>query len=285
MLAKNIYFSLGGETMQFNKKAILATAGVLAGVMAPATAVFAAGGYDVNGNQAASGLQLPVYTSAVENATSGSATAWSVATVYIKTGFLQLDYVPNLHFNNSFAGGTAFLKDNEVGPYGGTEARDGVPVNGAATGLLSVSDSRTSSAASGSGKTASNGWKLSLKVGDFKSTTSASASVPSGWALKINRGRAAANIVNTGVQSFQPMAGVIDNTNVPNGADVTAPIKTFQPGSTDSDFWVANPGTGAGTTSGLINTPTAATLSIPTGVDNGSYYSVLTWTLTAGVNP
>jgi hypothetical protein len=276
--------------MQFNKKAILATAGVLASVMGTATSVFAAGGYDENGNSAASGLQLPVYTSSSENSTSGSANAWSVATVYVKTGFLQLDYVPNLHFNNSFAGGTAFLKDNEVGPYGGTDARDGVQVNGAATGLLSVSDSRTTSGAGGNGgnggtvKKPSNGWKLSLKVSEFKPTTSGSGTVPSGWTLRINRGQAAKNIINTGIQSFQPMAGVSDNLVVPNGASATAPIKDFTPGSSDNDFWVAAANTGAGTTSALINTPTSATLSIPTGVENGSYYSTLTWTLTAGVS-
>ncbi|BDR57333.1 WxL domain-containing protein [Xylocopilactobacillus apis] len=266
--------------MNFNKKALLATAGVVAGVLAPAAAVFAADGYDTNGN-AGSGITLPVYTSGESNAASGTAKAYSVASVYIKTGFLQLNAVPNFHFMPSFAGGTSNLLDNDKGEYAGTQYIDGVPKPGQpATGLLQVADSRTSG--SGTAKAGLNGWKLSLSLGAFQHKQG-SGTVPTGWALTVNRSVGAQNAVANNIQNFAPMAGVTNNLPTPTGADTTSPAKTFTSGGSDTDFWTANEHQGVGVTSAMFNTPTSAKLEIPEGVTDGGYYAPLTWTLTAGV--
>lgn len=263
--------------MNFNKKSLLATAGVVAGVLAPAANVFAADGWTFEGAQT-SGHVLPLYTSGSAQATSGSVTATSLATVNVKTGYLGLNFVPDLHFTNSFAGGNANLFDNERNGYVGTEWIDGNN-----TGMLQVQDSRTAAGASAaSGSIVTNGWNLKLKLGDFVANNRGIGSaVGSGWALKMNRGEGASRIVAKGTPSFDPFEG---NTAIlaPDGSDAAATPITVTSGN-EVTFWKANPNTGVGQTSAKYDQPTSATLSIPKGISDGAYYAPLTWTLTAGI--
>lgn len=266
--------------MQFNKKVLLATAGVLAGTLAPAATTFAASGYDQAGNSG-SGINLPVYTSNTINDTSGSAQAKSVATVFIKTGFLQLTAVPNLNFENSYAGGISKLKDNA--DYTGSDYNDG---NNNSDGRLQVDDSRTSAASGGtSGTTPLNGWYLQVSLGDFKSTDSSSTTpAASGWVLKINNGVGAQATADAGTSPFVPKAGITVAQSTPTGADGRAASTRLVSGAASgTTMWQAASGQGAGTTTGYFHTSRAANLSIPENVTDGSYYAPITWTLNAGV--
>lgn len=278
--------------MQFNKKAILATAGILAGALAPASTVFAATGFDENGTSG-SGLELPVYTAGSANTASGSAQARSVATVLIKTGFLSIDAVPDLHFDNSFAGGDALLKDNDRSSYSGADYMDGKDPS-RAEGLLQVSDSRTTT--TGGSSVGMNGWTLTLNLGSFSRNPQASDTGPvtvpaSGWSLRMNQYRAAANTAAKGTTPFRARTGVSGTGGVaPTGiSTATSNYKILSLNATAADatqtIWQAATGTGVGTTRGYYNTSDSAKLSIPKDASDGSYYAPLTWTLTAGVPP
>ncbi|MGL5898205.1 MAG: WxL domain-containing protein [Lactobacillaceae bacterium] len=266
--------------MQFNKKVLLATAGVLAGTLAPAATTFAASGYDQAGN-AGSGINLPVYTANSANAASGSAQAKSVATVFIKTGFLQLTAVPNLNFENSYAGGISKLKDNA--DYTGSDYNDG---NNNNDGRLQVDDSRTSAASGAtSGTTPLNGWYLQVALGDFKSTdASSTATVPSNWVLTINNKEGAVAANNAGTSPFVPKAGITVAQVTPTGADTRAvPTRLVSGAASGTTMWQAASGQGAGTTTGYFHSSHAASLNIPQDVADGSFYAPITWTLNAGV--
>lgn len=266
--------------MQFNKKVLLATAGVLAGTLAPAATTFAASGYDQAGN-AGSGLNLPVYTANSANAASGSAQAKSVATVFIKTGFLQLTAVPNLNFENSYAGGISKLKDNA--DYTGSDYNDG---NNNNDGRLQVDDSRTAAASGGaSGTTPLNGWYLQVALGDFKSTdASSTATVPSNWVLTINNKEGAVAANSAGTSPFVPKAGITVAQVTPTGADTRAvPTRLVSGAASGTTMWQAANGQGAGTTTGYFHNSRSASLNIPQDVADGSFYAPITWTLNAGV--
>ncbi|BDR59614.1 WxL domain-containing protein [Xylocopilactobacillus apicola] len=279
--------------MNFNKKSLLATAGVLAGVMAPVSSVFAAGGYDSAGTSADSGQTLPVFTSNSQNASTGTAKAWSVASVVVKTGFLQLNRVPNLNFMSSFEGGTTNLYDNtQGGPGSAGQDYDGSTNN--PDGFLEVMDSRKSSGNGGgngggvnAAKTPIGGWKLQVSLGEFKNGNGTDGGAGSAWVLKLNRGAAAQKVVDTGTQSFVPATGFVASNAAPTGSGPTASPITVESGTagngTAVDVWVAAAGTGAGTTQALYHTAQTASLKIPAGVADGSYSAPITWTLTASV--
>lgn len=265
--------------MKFNKKAILATAGVVAGVLAPAASVFAAGGYAVDGTAGSAGLPLPVYTSNSANASAGSAVAYSVASVVIKTGFLSIDKVPNLHFTNSYEGATTDLMDNAQGT--GSAGQD---FDGNADGILQVTDSRKASG-SGNTKVPMNGWKLQASLGKFVLGDGSDGSAASAWTLTLNRGAAAQKVVDAGSRNFDPTG--FNSTLEPTGAS-TAALPVHLPSATSGtpttvEIWTAATGTGAGITKAFYNSAMTANLKIPMGVANGSYSAPITWTLTAGI--
>lgn len=257
----------------------LASAGMILGLVAPATTAFAATTSGVVGedgkvtasatpNQEVGTLNNSDNLAIAdwngnENSATTTATAKSNVNVDVVSGVLLLKAVPDFGFGSAVAGEKAAnLVDNKA---------DGAGVDGNQEGFLTVSDSRSKA----------TGFDVSAQLGDFTSSDLAEGTkAPTGFALTLNP----VDMANDGENSTDDPNTALPKTTkaVLNDSDASNAANASNSANVMS---LASGKYALGTVKAQFHNPSDATLKVPAGANGTkavtSYTSTITWTLKA----
>lgn len=224
-------------------KSILASAAVLAAVV---------GTTGVVANAAST---LPAATSTTKNDAKGSVSGNSDATVRVQEGFLTLDAVPDMNFGLTAQSKTA----NKNLPLINNQGL--ISDDGNDSGLLKVTDSRTStSSADGSTTTTTMPWQLTAKLGDFANVDGTAVANLSDWAINLKQ------------TSGENTSGKMPSLYQP---------KLVSGDKTQHRVMQSAQGTGYGSTSVYYNKANTGSLDMGANVPAGQYDAPITWILNA----
>ena len=227
-------------------KSILASAAVLAAVVG------------TTGVVANADSTLPAATSTTKNDANGSVSGNSDATVKVEEGFLTLDAVPDMNFGLTAQSKTA----NKNLPLINNQGL--ISDDGNDSGLLKVTDSRTStSSADGSTTTTTMPWQLTAKLGDFANVDGTAVANLSDWAINLKQ------------TSGENTSGKMPSLYQP---------KLVSGDKTQHRVMQSAQGTGYGSTSVYYNKANTASLDMGANVPAGQYDAPITWTLNATPN-
>lgn len=224
------------------------------------------------------------YTSADGTGETGTAAAYSNASVNVVSGVLVLDQVPDFNFGAAASGSVKGLVDNSKGTQPDTEENDKgtAAIDGNAQGNLQVIESRDKL----------TGFTVSAALGDFTDA--------SGAAVKGN-GTGTEENGSAFILNLKPANMTLNGKDYKNGnvnyqtekANITATTN-------DPDETAAQPGAGAakvmnvaegdtgyttGTYAAALNTSDLVSLTVPSGIGKAGSQSVqslnstITWTL------
>lgn len=227
-------------------KSILASAAVLAAVVG------------TTGVVANADSTLPAATSTTKNDANGSVSGNSDATVKVEEGFLTLDAVPDMNFGLTAQSKTA----NKNLPLINNQGL--ISDNGNDSGLLKVTDSRTStSGEEGSTTTTTMPWQLTATLGDFANVDGTAVANLSDWAINLKQ------------TSGENTSGKMPSLYQP---------KLVSGDKTQHRVMQSAQGTGYGSTSVYYNKANTASLDMGANVPAGQYDAPITWTLNATPN-
>ena len=227
-------------------KSILASAAVLAAVVG------------TTGVVANADSTLPAATSTTKNDANGSVSGNSDATVKVEEGFLTLDAVPDMNFGLTAQSKTA----NKNLPLINNQGL--ISDDGNDSGLLKVTDSRTStSSADGSTTTTTMPWQLTAKLGDFANVDGTAVANLSDWAINLKQ------------TSGENTSGKMPSLYQP---------KLVSGDKTQHRVMQSAQGTGYGSASVYYNKANTASLDMGANVPAGQYDAPITWTLNATPN-
>ena len=227
-------------------KSILASAAVLAAVVG------------TTGVVANADSTLPAATSTTKNDANGSVSGNSDATVKVEEGFLTLDAVPDMNFGLTAQSKTA----NKNLPLINNQGL--ISDDGNDSGLLKVTDSRTStSSADGSTTTTTMPWQLTAMLGDFANVDGTAVANLSDWAINLKQ------------TSGENTSGKMPSLYQP---------KLVSGDKTQHRVMQSAQGTGYGSTSVYYNKANTASLDMGANVPAGQYDAPITWTLNATPN-
>ena len=224
-------------------KSILASAAVLAAVVG------------TTGVVANADSTLPAATSTTKNDANGSVSGNSDATVKVEEGFLTLDAVPDMNFGLTAQSKTA----NKNLPLINNQGL--ISDDGNDSGLLKVTDSRTStSSADGSTTTTTMPWQLTAKLGDFANVDGTAVANLSDWAINLKQ------------TSGENTSGKMPSLYQP---------KLVSGDKTQHRVMQSAQGTGYGSTSVYYNKANTGSLDMGANVPAGQYDAPITWILNA----
>lgn len=227
-------------------KSILASAAVLAAVVG------------TTGVVANADSTLPAATSTTKNDANGSVSGNSDATVKVEEGFLTLDAVPDMNFGLTAQSKTA----NKNLPLINNQGL--ISDDGNDSGLLKVTDSRTStSGADGSTTSTTMPWQLTATLGDFANVDGTAVANLSDWAINLKQ------------TSGENTSGKMPSLYQP---------KLVSGDKTQHRVMQSAQGTGYGSTSVYYNKANTASLDMGANVPAGQYDAPITWTLNATPN-
>lgn len=227
-------------------KSILASAAVLAAVVG------------TTGVVANADSTLPAATSTTKNDANGSVSGNSDATVKVEEGFLTLDAVPDMNFGLTAQSKTA----NKNLPLINNQGL--ISDDGNDSGLLKVTDSRTSTAGEeGSTTTTTMPWQLTATLGDFANVDGTAVANLSDWAINLKQ------------TSGENTSGKMPSLYQP---------KLVSGDKTQHRVMQSAQGTGYGSTSVYYNKANTASLDMGANVPAGQYDAPITWTLNATPN-
>ena len=227
-------------------KSILASAAVLAAVVG------------TTGVVANADSTLPAATSTTKNDANGSVSGNSDATVKVEEGFLTLDAVPDMNFGLTAQSKTA----NKNLPLINNQGL--ISDDGNDSGLLKVTDSRTStSGEAGSTTTTTMPWQLTATLGDFANVDGTAVANLSDWAINLKQ------------TSGENTSGKMPSLYQP---------KLVSGDKTQHRVMQSAQGTGYGSTSVYYNKANTASLDMGANVPAGQYDAPITWTLNATPN-
>ena len=224
-------------------KSILASAAVLAAVV---------GTTGVVANAAST---LPAATSTTKNDAKGSVSGNSDATVRVQEGFLTLDAVPDMNVGLTAQSKTA----NKNLPLINNQGL--ISDDGNDSGLLKVTDSRTStSSADGSTTTTTMPWQLTAKLGDFANVDGTAVANLSDWAINLKQ------------TSGENTSGKMPSLYQP---------KLVSGDKTQHRVMQSAQGTGYGSTSVYYNKANTGSLDMGANIPACQYDAPITWILNA----
>ena len=198
---------------------------------------------------------LPVATSTTKNDAKGSVSGNSDATVRVQEGFLTLDAVPDMNFGLTAQSKTA----NKNLPLINNQGL--ISDDGNDSGLLKVTDSRTStSSADGSTTTTTMPWQLTAKLGDFANVDGTAVANLSDWAINLKQ------------TSGENTSGKMPSLYQP---------KLVSGDKTQHRVMQSAQGTGYGSTSVYYNKANTGSLDMGANVPAGQYDAPITWILNA----
>ena len=227
-------------------KSILASAAALAAVVG------------TTGIVANADSTLPAATSTTKNDAKGSVSGNSDATVKVQEGFLTLDAMPDMNFGLTAQSKTA----NKNLPLINNQGL--VSDDGNDSGLLKVTDSRTStSGADGSTTSTTMPWQLTATLGDFANVDGTAVANLSDWAINLKQ------------TSGENTSGKMPSLYQP---------KLVSGDKTQHRVMQSAQGTGYGSTSVYYNKANTASLDMGANVPAGQYDAPITWTLNATPN-
>ncbi|TGE83878.1 WxL domain-containing protein [Weissella confusa] len=227
-------------------KSILASAAVLAAVVG------------TTGVVANADSTLPAATSTTKNDANGSVSGNSDATVKVEEGFLTLDAVPDMNFGLTAQSKTA----NKNLPLINNQGL--ISDDGNDSGLLKVTDSRTSSLGEeGSTTTTTMPWQLTATLGDFANVDGTAVANLSDWAINLKQ--------TSGENTSGKMPSLYQ-------------LKLVSGDKTQHRVMQSAQGTGYGSTSVYYNKANTASLDMGANVPAGQYDAPITWTLNATPN-
>ena len=201
---------------------------------------------------------LPAATSTTKNDANGSVSGNSDATVKVEEGFLTLDAVPDMNFGLTAQSKTA----NKNLPL--INNQDLISDDGNDSGLLKVTDSRTStSGEEGSTTTTTMPWQLTATLGDFANVDGTAVANLSDWAINLKQ------------TSGENTSGKMPSLYQP---------KLVSGDKTQHRVMQSAQGTGYGSTSVYYNKANTASLDMGANVPAGQYDAPITWTLNATPN-
>ena len=227
-------------------KSILASAAVLAAVVG------------TTGVVANADSTLPAATSTTKNDANGSVSGNSDATVKVEEGFLTLDAVPDMNFGLTAQSKTA----NKNLPLINNQGL--ISDDGNDSGLLKVTDSRTSTSGEESSTTTTTmPWQLTATLGDFANVDGTAVANLSDWAINLKQ------------TSGENTSGKMPSLYQP---------KLVSGDKTQHRVMQSAQGTGYGSTSVYYNKANTASLDMGANVPAGQYDAPITWTLNATPN-
>ena len=198
---------------------------------------------------------LPAATSTTKNDAKGSVSGNSDATVRVQEGFLTLDAVPDMNFGLTAQSKTA----NKNLPLINNQGL--ISDDGNDSGLLKVTDSRTStSSADGSTTTTTMPWQLTAKLGDFANVDGTAVANLSDWAINLKQ------------TSGENTSGKMPSLYQP---------KLVSGDKTQHRVMQSAQGTGYGSTSVYYNKANTGSLDMGANVPAGQYDAPITWILNA----